>query len=161
MYKFYTTSIKNSHTKYKWCTIELNWSFTHIITFQLGCSFWLSAVLYINICLLYPSRISGANTGLGKATALELARRGARVVLACRDDKKGDAVARNIKKKTKNSNVYSMRLDLASLNSIRDFVEYFNEKESHLHILINNAGKSRMYFLICIFISKIRKLEMF
>lgn len=84
--------------------------------------------------------ITGGNTGLGKSTAMELAKRGARVILACRDRKKGEAVARNIKKKTMNPNVYSMLLDLASLHSVREFVEDFNRSEPQLHILINNAA---------------------
>lgn len=84
--------------------------------------------------------ITGANAGIGKATAMELAKRGARVILACRDMKKGEAVARNIKKKTSNPNVYSMRLDLASLHSVREFVDDFNRSEPQLHILINNAA---------------------
>ena len=63
------------------------------------------------------------------------------MILACRDRKKGEAVARNIKKKTMNPNVYSMLLDLGSLHSIREFVDEFHREEPQLHILINNAGE--------------------
>lgn len=84
--------------------------------------------------------LSGANTGLGKATAVELAKRGARVYLACRDKVKGEAVARGIRKKTGNQNVFAARLDLASLRSIKEFADDFIQNEAKLHVLINNAG---------------------
>lgn len=84
--------------------------------------------------------ITGANTGLGRATAMELAKRGARLVLGCRNGIKGEAVARLIRKKSGNQQVYAARLDLGSLSSIKTFVEEFNEKEQKLHVLINNAA---------------------
>ena len=82
---------------------------------------------------------AGANTGLGRATATELAKRGARLILGCRDRVKGEAVARMVRKKSNNQNVFSATLDLAKLRSIREFVDEFNEKEQKLHVLINNA----------------------
>lgn len=84
--------------------------------------------------------ITGANTGLGKFTAMELAKRGGRLILGCRDRVKGEAVARIIRKKTGNQNVFASRLDLANLSSIKEFVQEFNEKEQKLHVLINNAA---------------------
>ncbi|XP_025088867.1 retinol dehydrogenase 12-like [Pomacea canaliculata] len=84
--------------------------------------------------------VTGANTGLGKATAVELAKRGARVYLACRDKVKGEAVARGIRKKTGNQNVFAARLDLASLRSIKEFADDFIQNEAKLHVLINNAA---------------------
>ena len=95
------------------------------------------AMRYLNFHLFV-----GANTGIGKATATELAKRGARVVMGCRDQHRGEAVARMIRTKTKNQDVFSYQLDLASLASIKSFVEDFNNKESSLHVLINNAGKT-------------------
>ena len=93
----------------------------------------------------YFTIISGANTGIGKSTATELAKRGARVVMGCRDQHKGEAVARMIRSKTKNPDVFSYQLDLASLSSIKSFVEDFNNRESSLHVLINNAGTNLTY----------------
>ncbi|ESO97724.1 hypothetical protein LOTGIDRAFT_208859 [Lottia gigantea] len=84
--------------------------------------------------------ITGGNTGLGKSTATDLAKRGARVVLGCRDKVKGEAVARSIRKKVNNQNVTCLKLDLANQRSIRDFVTEFNEKERELSVLINNAA---------------------
>jgi len=84
--------------------------------------------------------VTGANTGLGKATATELARRGAKVILGCRDKPRGDAVALNIRGKTNNLEVYCYHLDLASMSDIKSFVEDFNQRESCLHVLVNNAA---------------------
>ncbi|XP_004624827.1 retinol dehydrogenase 11 [Octodon degus] len=84
--------------------------------------------------------VTGANTGIGKETAKELARRGARVYLACRDVQKGEAVAREIQAVTGNQQVLVRKLDLADTKCIRAFAKDFLEEEKHLHILINNAG---------------------
>ncbi|XP_048036016.1 dehydrogenase/reductase SDR family member 13 [Megalobrama amblycephala] len=84
--------------------------------------------------------VTGANTGIGKATALDLARRGARVILACRDESRAQAAVTDIQMETGNKEVLYMHLDLASLKSVRSFAENFLQKESRLDILINNAG---------------------
>ncbi|XP_067253777.1 dehydrogenase/reductase SDR family member 13 [Chanodichthys erythropterus] len=84
--------------------------------------------------------VTGANTGIGKATALDLARRGARVILACRDESRAQAAVTDIQMETGNKEVLYMHLDLASLKSVRSFAENFLKKESRLDILINNAG---------------------
>ncbi|KAF6132531.1 retinol dehydrogenase 11 [Phyllostomus discolor] len=84
--------------------------------------------------------VTGANTGIGKETAKELAQRGARVYIACRDVQKGELVAREIQTVTGNQQVLVRKLDLADTQSIRAFAKGFLEEEKHLHILINNAG---------------------
>lgn len=84
--------------------------------------------------------ITGANTGIGKETALDMAKRGARVVLACRDLSKANTTAEQIRKQTGNGNVVVERLDLASLESVRDFCQKINNQENRIDILINNAG---------------------
>uniref|UniRef100_A0A4W3IU22 Dehydrogenase/reductase (SDR family) member 13a, duplicate 3 n=1 Tax=Callorhinchus milii TaxID=7868 RepID=A0A4W3IU22_CALMI len=81
-----------------------------------------------------------ANTGIGKETALDMARRGARVVLACRSKDRAEAAVLDIRRKTSNNQVVFMHLDLASLKSVRAFAETFLKSEPQLHILINNAG---------------------
>uniref|UniRef100_A0A8B9FXN9 Dehydrogenase/reductase 13 n=1 Tax=Amazona collaria TaxID=241587 RepID=A0A8B9FXN9_9PSIT len=80
--------------------------------------------------------------GIGEATALELARGGARVVLATRSAPRGEAAARRIRTETGNPDVRFMHLDLASLRSVRAFASAFLREEPHLHLLINNAGVS-------------------
>ncbi|XP_009281823.1 PREDICTED: retinol dehydrogenase 12 [Aptenodytes forsteri] len=84
--------------------------------------------------------ITGANTGIGKETARDLARRGARVVVACRDIAKAEAAASEIRAETGNQQVIVKKLDLADTKSIREFAERFLAEEKELHILINNAG---------------------
>ncbi len=84
--------------------------------------------------------VTGANTGIGKETALDLARRGARVILACRNVLKGRKAAYEIQEKTHNQNVVVEELDLASFESIKAFAKRVNENEPQVNILINNAG---------------------
>ncbi|XP_043931117.1 retinol dehydrogenase 12-like isoform X3 [Protopterus annectens] len=85
--------------------------------------------------------ITGANTGIGKETARDLAARGARVIFACRDTKRGEDAAAEVRNSTGNGNIIVKKLDLASLASVRQFAKEICETEPHLDILINNAGK--------------------
>lgn len=84
--------------------------------------------------------ITGGNTGIGKETALDLAGRGAKVYLGCRDHERGEAARLNIIEKTGNKNVFNRKLDLSSITSIRKFAEEFKKEENNLDIIINNAG---------------------
>ncbi|XP_041031259.1 retinol dehydrogenase 13 isoform X2 [Carcharodon carcharias] len=85
--------------------------------------------------------ITGANVGIGKETARALAQRGARVILACRDLDKARKASNEIRIASGNGNVVVQKLDLASLQSVRSFANKITETETHLDILINNAGK--------------------
>ncbi|XP_069547601.1 retinol dehydrogenase 13-like isoform X1 [Brachyistius frenatus] len=87
--------------------------------------------------------VTGANTGIGKATAQELARRGGRIIMGCRDMEKCEAAAKEIRGKTLNPHVYACQLNLASMKSIREFAERINKEEQRVDILINNAGVMR------------------
>uniref|UniRef100_A0A3B3XCY6 Uncharacterized protein n=1 Tax=Poecilia mexicana TaxID=48701 RepID=A0A3B3XCY6_9TELE len=82
----------------------------------------------------------GGNSGTGKETAVALATRGARVIIACRDPEKAEEAVREIKLQSRSFNVFHMELDLANLRSVRDFCKKFLQKEKSLHILVNNAG---------------------
>jgi retinol dehydrogenase-12 len=84
--------------------------------------------------------VTGANTGIGYETAIDLAKRGARVILACRDTKKAVKAADEIRQKSGNGNVITEHLDLASLESVKKFATKMNEQEERIDILINNAG---------------------
>ncbi|KAM3608791.1 uncharacterized protein V6R79_004796 [Siganus canaliculatus] len=84
--------------------------------------------------------ITGANTGIGKETAVDLARRGARVILACRDMDRANKAAAEIKKRSGNDNVVVKKLDLASLQSVRQLAKDVLASEERLDVLINNAG---------------------
>ncbi|KAJ8285001.1 hypothetical protein COCON_G00038510 [Conger conger] len=87
--------------------------------------------------------ITGANTGLGKETARELAKRGGRIIMGCRDMAKCEAAAKEIRGQTLNTHVYARHIDLASIKSIREFADRINQEEERVDILINNAGVMR------------------
>ncbi|XP_060575354.1 retinol dehydrogenase 11-like [Ruditapes philippinarum] len=86
--------------------------------------------------------VTGANTGIGFYTALDFARRNARVILASRNLVKGQRAVDKIQEKTGNKNVLAMKLDLNLMKSVREFVKLFKEKETRLDILVNNAEMS-------------------
>jgi retinol dehydrogenase 12 len=84
--------------------------------------------------------VTGANTGIGLATASALAASGGQVYLACRSRAKGEAAVAGIIKATGNEAVRFLPLDLADLRSVRAAAEAFQAEGQPLHVLINNAG---------------------
>ncbi len=84
--------------------------------------------------------VTGGSSGLGLITARELARKGARVVLAVRTTSKGESVAQEIRSTSPDAQVDVRELDLASLASVRAFAEKLNAEEPVLDLLVNNAG---------------------
>lgn len=84
--------------------------------------------------------VTGANNGIGKETAKDLAGRGARVILACRDTAKGEQAAHDIMREVRGAKVVARQLDLADTKSICQFAENIYNTEKGLHYLINNAG---------------------
>ena len=84
--------------------------------------------------------ITGANTGIGKETAVDLAKRGARVIIGCRNMEKGKAALQEVQERSGSKDVVIDKLDLASLASVRKFADTILKNESRLDILINNAG---------------------
>jgi len=89
--------------------------------------------------------VTGGNSGIGLIECRELARHGARVIIACRDQEKGDAAAADIRadleSRGHSAEVEVRRLDLASLDSVREFAEEVSgELADGLDLLVNNAG---------------------
>ncbi len=84
--------------------------------------------------------VTGANTGIGRVTALELAQRGAEVVLACRSPERALPVIDAIRESTGNAKVELCELDLGDLGSVRAAARQFLSTKRPLHLLINNAG---------------------
>ena len=87
------------------------------------------------ICL-----VTGADSGLGKVTALEIAKMGATVVMLCLNLNEGEETLTEIKQKSENDSVDLMICDLSSMDSVRKLATDFKAKYKKLHVLINNAG---------------------
>ncbi|KAJ1524724.1 hypothetical protein ONE63_009607 [Megalurothrips usitatus] len=109
--------------------------------------------------------VTGGNSGIGKETAKDLARRGARVILACRNIAKAEKAKEDIVSSTGNNNVVVRSLDLSSLESVRAFAQQILDTEDGLHILVNNAGmtgnggkKSKDGFDLCVQINHLGHL---
>jgi NAD(P)-dependent dehydrogenase (short-subunit alcohol dehydrogenase family) len=84
--------------------------------------------------------ITGANSGIGFEAAKALAKNGAEVILAVRNEQKGNLAKDSILAEHPQASLVVMELNLAELNSIRDFTESFRQRFDSLDILINNAG---------------------
>ena len=84
--------------------------------------------------------ITGANDGIGRATAERLAAKGYHLVLACRDETKGQRTAGELVRATGNDRIDTLPLDLADLASVRNASELFLADYPRLDVLINNAG---------------------
>lgn len=87
--------------------------------------------------------VTGANCGIGREVARDLAMREARVIMACRDMDKCENARIEIVRESQNKYVYCRKCDLASQESIREFVKQFKKENNKLHILVNNAGVMR------------------
>ncbi|KOC62079.1 Retinol dehydrogenase 13 [Habropoda laboriosa] len=84
--------------------------------------------------------VTGANSGIGREVALDLAKHEATVIMACRDMDKCEIERVQMVMETRNKYIYCRKCDLASQTSIRNFVNEFKKEHKKLHILINNAG---------------------
>ena len=87
------------------------------------------------ICL-----VTGATSGMGKETALGLARMGATVVLVARDSNKGKETQREITRQSGNEHIDLLLADLSSQQEVRKLAAEFQAKYQQLHVLVNNAG---------------------
>lgn len=87
------------------------------------------------ICL-----VTGATSGMGKETALGLARMGATVVLVARNKRKGEEARQEIARQSGNENIDVLFADLSSQQDVRKLADEFKAKYQQLHVLVNNAG---------------------
>ena len=88
--------------------------------------------------------VTGANSGIGKAVALVLAKSNATVIMLCRNRKRGQSALDEIINQSKNPDTRLMIADLSSQKSIRAFAMEFQAQYNNLHILINNAANFDM-----------------
>jgi NAD(P)-dependent dehydrogenase (short-subunit alcohol dehydrogenase family) len=84
--------------------------------------------------------VTGATSGIGKVTALELARQGATVVITARSQARGEAVQRELQQLGGNAAIDLLIADFSSLQAVRELVVQFKARYDHLHVLVNNAG---------------------
>ncbi|XP_070770542.1 dehydrogenase/reductase SDR family member 12 isoform X2 [Enoplosus armatus] len=83
--------------------------------------------------------ITGANSGIGKATAQEIANRGGTVHMVCRNKGRAEAAKDEIVERSKNQNVHIHVVDMSSARQVWDFAQNFSQSNT-VHVLINNAG---------------------
>lgn len=84
--------------------------------------------------------ISGANSGIGKVTALQLAKKGATVHLVCRNQERGEAAKQEISSESSNEKIYLHLLDLSKPKDVTKFTQDFIQSGQQLDVLVNNAG---------------------
>lgn len=84
--------------------------------------------------------VTGCTSGIGKETVRDLAKRGAKVIMACRNVDLANKLKDELTKETGNTNIHVRKLDLSSLQSVREFARQINQEESRLDVLIHNAG---------------------
>lgn len=88
--------------------------------------------------------ITGASSGIGKVSAEQLASMGARVVMVCRNEGRGERAKAEVEAKSRSKSVELMLADLASFESVRAFAQRYGESHDSLHVLLNNAGVARL-----------------
>ncbi|XP_072985836.1 uncharacterized protein [Typha latifolia] len=84
--------------------------------------------------------VTGANSGIGFATAEGLASRGATVYMVCRNKERGEDALSKIQSTTGNPNVHLEVCDLSSIKEVKSFASKFSAEDKPLHVLVNNAG---------------------
>lgn len=89
--------------------------------------------------------ITGGNSGIGLEAAVAIAGMGHRVVIAVRNAHKGALAVTDIRERSGNTRVEQMKLDLASLASVRAFADAWRARDQTLHVLLNNAGIVQRY----------------
>jgi NAD(P)-dependent dehydrogenase (short-subunit alcohol dehydrogenase family) len=89
--------------------------------------------------------ITGANSGIGKETTREIAKRGAKVIMACRNLDTAQRARDEIVHSTGNGEVFVKKLDLSSLKSIREFADDINRTVTKLDVLVHNAGTAHTF----------------
>ncbi|XP_076180115.1 retinol dehydrogenase 14 [Ptiloglossa arizonensis] len=89
--------------------------------------------------------ITGCTSGIGKETARNIAKKGARLIMACRNMDAANKFKEELIKETNNSNIVARKLDLSSLSSVREFAEQINREENRLDVLIHNAGTAEVF----------------
>ncbi|XP_031773418.1 retinol dehydrogenase 14 [Apis florea] len=89
--------------------------------------------------------ITGCTSGIGRETARDIAKRGARLIMACRNLEMADKLKEELTKESGNENIVARKLDLSSFSSVREFARQINHEENRLDVLIHNAGTAQLF----------------
>ncbi|CAN0082868.1 unnamed protein product [Lampetra fluviatilis] len=84
--------------------------------------------------------VTGANSGIGKAAALHMAKRGGAVHLVCRNRERAEQAREDIVKESGNQSVFVHLLDMSDPSKVWEFAENFKKENETLNVLVNNAG---------------------
>lgn len=84
--------------------------------------------------------VTGANAGIGRTTALEVAKRGATLYMVCRSKERGEEAQKDIMEKSNNKNVFLHIVDMSQPRQVYKFAKEFAESQKPLNVLVNNAG---------------------
>ncbi len=87
------------------------------------------------ICL-----ITGANSGIGKASAIQIAKKAYHVIIACRNRARGEAALQEIKEKSESNSIELMIVDMSLQSSVKDLAKRFKDNNEVLDVLIQNAA---------------------
>ena len=90
--------------------------------------------------------ITGGNAGIGKETVRDLAKRGAKVIMACRNMITAEEACKEIIEETKNDQIFAKQLDISSQKSVRDFAADILQSEKVIDVLIHNAGIALVFY---------------
>ena len=88
--------------------------------------------------------VTGTTSGIGLATVKQLAKQSATIICASRNAELSRKIGAEITDKTSNKNIYTLQLELDSLDSVRDFIKAFNKKFLRLDGLVNNEIQKRL-----------------
>ncbi|XP_015127096.1 retinol dehydrogenase 14 isoform X2 [Diachasma alloeum] len=89
--------------------------------------------------------VTGCTSGIGRETARDLVKRGARVIMACRNVEMATKLKDEFASETGNNDIIVRKLDLSSLKSVREFADVVNREERRLDVLIHNAGTAEVF----------------
>lgn len=119
------------------CYLEI-WNFLFVFMCLFSCTKFSKLVFKVSLCFNFHI------SGLGYETALDFAKRGAKVILACRNEDRALEAVENIKNETHNNNVQYKIVNFGSFKSVRKFAKEILATEDRLDILVNNAGAAGM-----------------
>ena len=100
----------------------------------------------VNLSFLLFSFCPFMSLGIGFCTAMELATRNARIIMACRNLEKGEKAMEKIQTETGNTKLVLHEVDVSSMKSVRTFANRINSMESEIDILVNNAGITGVFY---------------